>query len=388
MTLDLAWISQSSTVGFTDGLGRKVRLWVVEMRGRRMSEKKYQIFVSSTFEDLKEERDVVIKAILEMGHIPVGMEMFSAADEEQWKIIERHIEESDYYCVIVAHRYGSIVEGVSFTRKEYEYAVSCGVPVLGFVIDDSAEWPPAKIDRKNPEVKLLGEFKDLVRSKPVSFWKSADDLYGRVSISLSKAFTANPREGWSRGAASMSPETADELTRLSAENARLRNEISKLEASREADQRSELNSLIDEISGYKRELSYKYSKADSDWSDAETNLLDLFHYLSSSLLTEVELMEAAGLLAMELREDKMNRAWWIVAKNQTQEVLADLMALGLVEPSRRRHGVSDKGEYWSVTSLGVELHNRIRLRNLKSSEPEGEVEGDESAVDDGAAENA
>jgi len=44
--------------------------------------KKYQIFVSSTYDDLKKERDQVIKASLEMGHIPVGMEMFSAADEE------------------------------------------------------------------------------------------------------------------------------------------------------------------------------------------------------------------------------------------------------------------------------------------------------------------
>ena len=55
---------------------------------------KYQVFVSSTYEDLKIERDVVIKAVLEMGHIPVGMEMFSAADDEQWKVIARHIDES------------------------------------------------------------------------------------------------------------------------------------------------------------------------------------------------------------------------------------------------------------------------------------------------------
>jgi len=38
--------------------------------------------VSSTYIDLKEERDVVIKSILETGHIPVGMEMFSAGNEE------------------------------------------------------------------------------------------------------------------------------------------------------------------------------------------------------------------------------------------------------------------------------------------------------------------
>ncbi len=59
---------------------------------------KYQVFISSTYEDLKEEREQVIKALLEMAHIPVGMEMFSAADEEQWNIIARQIDEADLIC--------------------------------------------------------------------------------------------------------------------------------------------------------------------------------------------------------------------------------------------------------------------------------------------------
>lgn len=85
-------------------------------------DKKYQIFVSSTYEDLKEERDQAIKAILEMGHIPVGMEMFSAADEEQWQLIARQIEATDYYIIIVGHRYGSETrEGISYTEKEFDY---------------------------------------------------------------------------------------------------------------------------------------------------------------------------------------------------------------------------------------------------------------------------
>lgn len=103
---------------------------------------KYQIFVSSTYADLKDQRDLVIKAILEMGHIPVGMEMFSAADEEQWNIIKRQIEQSDYYVVIVANRYGSVTEeGISYTEKEYDFAVSSGIPTLGFILDSEASWP-------------------------------------------------------------------------------------------------------------------------------------------------------------------------------------------------------------------------------------------------------
>jgi len=48
---------------------------------------KYQIFVSSTYEDLKNERNEVIKACLSMGHTPVGMEMFNAAAEPNRRLV-------------------------------------------------------------------------------------------------------------------------------------------------------------------------------------------------------------------------------------------------------------------------------------------------------------
>jgi hypothetical protein len=46
-------------------------------------EKRFQVFVSSTYTDLQEERRKVIQTIMEMDCIPSGMEMFPAADEEQ-----------------------------------------------------------------------------------------------------------------------------------------------------------------------------------------------------------------------------------------------------------------------------------------------------------------
>lgn len=52
-------------------------------------DKHYQIFISSTFMDLKEERKAVIEAILNSKHIPAGMESFSASNDEQFKYIER-----------------------------------------------------------------------------------------------------------------------------------------------------------------------------------------------------------------------------------------------------------------------------------------------------------
>lgn len=71
-------------------------------------EKKYQVFVSSTYQDLQKERQEVMQALLELDCIPVGMELFPAADDDQWTLIKGLISDCDYYVLIVAGRYGSI----------------------------------------------------------------------------------------------------------------------------------------------------------------------------------------------------------------------------------------------------------------------------------------
>ena len=90
-------------------------------------DKKYQIFISSTYEDLISEREKIRDVILSMYQFPIGMEMFSAADEEQWEIIKETIDSSDYYVLIIGKRYGSVIDsgsdqGISYTEKEYRYA--------------------------------------------------------------------------------------------------------------------------------------------------------------------------------------------------------------------------------------------------------------------------
>ena len=64
------------------------------------------VFISSTFEDLREERAEVQKAVLRLGCLPVGMELFPSADEDAWGYIRGEIERCDYYILIVGGRYG------------------------------------------------------------------------------------------------------------------------------------------------------------------------------------------------------------------------------------------------------------------------------------------
>lgn len=72
--------------------------------------KMYQVFVSSTYEDLKDERNKVLQALLRIDCIPIGMEYFNAADEDQFTVIKDLISSCDYYVLILGGKYGSIEE--------------------------------------------------------------------------------------------------------------------------------------------------------------------------------------------------------------------------------------------------------------------------------------
>jgi len=320
-------------------------------------DKKYQIFVSSTYEDLKQERDQAIKAVLEMGHIPVGMEMFSAADEEQWQLIARQIEASDYYLIIVGHRYGSETpEGISYTEKEYDYAKACGVPTLGFVIDDKASWPTNKVDTHHKKVESLKIFKAKVKSKLVQFWSTKEELHGKVSISLIKAMNTNPRIGWSRADEAISSNVTAELSRLSKENAALRSE-NKLLALKQTDAVDEVREVVGILFANERTLNVR---SENSWATAKkhtASLLDLFLAAAPNLISEDTNSGIARNIAYSLVGSKQHK-FWPFGKINTEKLIAEFAALDLVEPSKKKHPVSDKASYWSLTKVGRQVQKR------------------------------
>ena len=98
--------------------------WVVQRTVAMSIERKYQVFLSSTFEDLRVEREKVQQALLEVGCIPMGMEIFPPSYETQWEYIKKVIKQCDYYILIIAGKYGTINQttGISYTEQEYRYA--------------------------------------------------------------------------------------------------------------------------------------------------------------------------------------------------------------------------------------------------------------------------
>lgn len=174
---------------------------------------RYQIFVSSTFQDLKDARERVIYELMRNGFIAVGMEQFHASDEEQMDYIRPLIDQADYYVVIVKGRYGSLSnDGLSYTEREYRYAVEKGVPVLAFLFDDLNSISLQDTDNDPEKLKKFKEFRSELSSRRiVSFWKTDDELVSKVKDAVFSIIFRKPGIGWVRGDQAIDPQVYKEL---------------------------------------------------------------------------------------------------------------------------------------------------------------------------------
>src|ERR1035437_8522947 len=179
-------------------------------------DKRYQVFVSSTYEDLQEERREVMQALLALDCIPTGMELFPAADEDSWSLIERFIWECDYYLVIVGGRYGSVAsDGRSYTEMEYDYALDAGIPTLAFLHKDPGTLLANKTESSDKGKAALGNFRKKIEAKRhAKYWTSAKELPGLVVMSMSSLMRVKPRIGWVRADRVPDESAAQDMLRL------------------------------------------------------------------------------------------------------------------------------------------------------------------------------
>lgn len=167
---------------------------------------KYQVFVSSTYVDLIEERKEITQAILEAHCIPAGMELFPASSKSQWEFIKHVIDESDFYLLIVAGKYGS--EGidesgkkVSYTEMEFDYAVKTNKPIIALIHADLDSLPRNKCETsKGKHAKLIKFYAKVSTGRLIKKWTNKDNL---KSAALSALFEAthsddNNAIGWIR----------------------------------------------------------------------------------------------------------------------------------------------------------------------------------------------
>lgn len=319
-------------------------------------DKKYQVFVSSTYEDLQEERKKVMEALLQMNCFPVGMEYFNASDDSQWEVIKSLIRECDYYVLIVAGRYGSIEEesGKSYTQKEFEYAIEQGVPVISFVHQCPKSLPGTKIEQDPIKREKLEFFKDSIKKKLCKFWDNADGLSSQVVLSLTSLIKSHPRTGWIKADEISSAEANKELISLRKENDLLKSKIRVL-------------------SSQIPEGTEKYKQGEDKFTIHYTNNYEFHSFVEESKIYEQEVswneifLSISTLLINPTNEHTMRSAMTkkllgehcSIISDDFQTILIQLMALKLIATDTIK--VDGVYIYWILTEYGKNV-----MVNLKA----------------------
>jgi hypothetical protein len=124
-------------------------------------------------------------------------------------------------------------DGVSFTEKEYEYALSKNIPILVFLHKNPEVIASGKTERDQKLIKKLDAFRTILKAnRVVDFWSDHNDLCTKVVIAVRQSVILAPGVGWTRGDQPADPKVLRDFERLRRENDELRQRLSEQSASR------------------------------------------------------------------------------------------------------------------------------------------------------------
>jgi hypothetical protein len=338
-------------------------------------DKKYQVFVSSTYRDLIEERQEVMQALLELDCIPVGMELFQAADDDQWTLIKRLIDDCDYYILIVEGRYGSISNsGISYTQMEYEYAVDREIPIISFLHKNPGQISADKTESTPELLANLKQFRQLAERKMCRYWENSSELGSQVSRSLVRLIKDKPRVGWVK--ADLVPTNSEAKEMLE-----LKNQIEKLTAELEYERNSApkgaemLSQGEDTV-----EIKFGFTGHGNDWNIKSTNYKgsfypswnSIFAQISPILLDEATEPQIKSRINKFIADDRRIDVNKQIGKNNQfgkdfliddsdfQTIKIQFRALGLIAESNKKRSIHDKDKYWKLTPSGDRVMTQLR----------------------------
>lgn len=262
--------------------------------------RRLQVFVSSTFVDLIPERQAAVGAILKAGHIPAGMELFTAGDRSQMDTIKQWIDESDVYMLILGGRYGSVEpsSGISYTELEFDYALQQKKPLFAVVVTDSALEQKVKsggtsfLERDNP--KELALFRKKVLSNISSFFEDPKDIKLCVHETLADFAASRALKGWVQADEVVDTKPLfDEIRKLGEENKQLRDTISELEK-RPATQVNKQAESFQELRKVLAGIEVKIPANLADGKETISDLLNIFYGNRDTLVNGVTNQHGTG----------------------------------------------------------------------------------------------
>jgi hypothetical protein len=324
-------------------------------------EKRYQVFVSSTFVDLIEERQGALKAILELDHMPAGMELFPAVDDTAWQLIKDVIDGSDYYALIIGGRYGSTDEaGIGYTEKEYDYAISTKKPVIAILHQKPDQLPRDKTETNEASWQKLVAFRGKVESRHTCvYWNTAEELKAKLIVGLTAEIKRHPAVGWVKA-----DQVPDQTTL--ADILALRKKVSELEAQLRQEREGPPPGTEDLLQGEETFVFNGSFESDGkvgspgrlSWTGTNNpQWNEIFAAIAPSLIQEA----SDAQLRVQFKEflDRYGKKSWNETKDlkgirihslsfredEITTCIIQFRALGFIQESEKRRSVHDKGTY-------------------------------------------
>lgn len=327
-----------------------------------MNDKKYQVFISSTYADLIEERKKILDILFMADCIPAGMEAFVAADTEQFEVIKKVIDLCDYYVVIIGKRYGSIHPntGKSYTEMEYDYAIEQGIPVLVFAIDDNVKLASDKIETDEEKKDKLKKFRTkAMTNRLASIWETTEDLTGKLAISIMKAKAEIKRPGWQRAVDFDEASLRREIMKLKNENEQLENDLKAV--------RDEISSLTEQtdvaFENQEIKIAYHYKNRNQyykKYDSISVSLREVFKVISVEML-DISISESRikDVIENKFLPDSFERDF--DDQQLIKKLLNQYRALELIYSSWSH---KSKVLYWGLTKKGRKVRDdMILIRN-------------------------
>ena len=323
--------------------------------------KKYHVYISSTLDDLKAERREIIRVVSELGAIPITMDAFDIGKDEERRLINKAIEESDYFLNLTAHK-GGAAAGKSFALEiEYSFAVKAKVPVFALIIGDKARWKDSKKEKNAAAKKALEAFKKRLQAHTFDTWTTLADLRQKALSLLSREMNLGPRRGWVPANEAVYPYVANELCRLLQENETLKSQI-KMEGTDIVQKvREQIKRAIKVLATNRISLSFYYVDGENWENTRSLRYIKLFRLLTPELSAPKTVAEISHFLGNILNPDleKTVRKDYPAPSNTVKKIMTDFALLKLV-----RHSETGDGEAWEMTEYGKETFSVLRLRQM------------------------
>ncbi len=340
----------------------------------QVMDKRYQVFVSSTYQDLQKERQEVMQALLELDCIPSGMELFPAANESQWSLIKKVIDECDYYVLILGGRYGSCdPDGISYTEKEYKYALSIEKPTIAFLHKDPGDIPAKHCESTQKGKDKLAAFRSFVEEKLCKHWSTPDELGSVVSRSLIRLTKTTPAVGWVRADELPTKDATFELLKLRQYVEDLESELARArttapKGSEDFAQKEELyylNFSFDAQDPITLEIFEYPGNSKATWNK-------IFGVLAPLMINEASdrnLKNTMNNFVHDQNIDRLRKTGDLRGHTLTRFTLNDddwktiivqLRTLGLIAKSEKTRSIKDTKTYWTLTPYGDEVMTSLR----------------------------